>query len=161
MTSNTPKADETVTNAIPADVMVLQTKACCSAADCAVWQWRAGDEASNGGGCWMGPFRDGPHEGCPAQQHPGPWVGASRVAHPQKPPSPSPPPPPPPPSPPPSPWTPHWDNQGSYDAVMCESTPFWWPKDKKMYIMECVCRGPLDPKGICATTLSPSILLSL
>ena len=27
---------------------------------------------------------------------------------------------------------------------MCESTPFWWPKDKKMYLMECVCMGPLD-----------------
>ena len=32
-------------------------------------------------------------------------------------------------------------------AVMCEGTPFWWPKDKKMYLMECVCRGPLDKKG--------------
>ena len=32
-------------------------------------------------------------------------------------------------------------------AVMCEGTPFWWPKDKKMYLMECVCRGPLDKAG--------------
>ena len=27
---------------------------------------------------------------------------------------------------------------------MCETTPFWWPKDQKMYLMECVCAGPLD-----------------
>lgn len=41
-------------------------------------------------------------------------------------------------------WHPHWQDQGSYDSTMCEGTPFWWPKDKRMYIMECVCRGPLD-----------------
>ena len=44
-------------------------------------------------------------------------------------------------------WEPIWQDQGSYDAVMCEGTPFWWPKDKKMYLMECVCRGPLDQAG--------------
>jgi len=44
-------------------------------------------------------------------------------------------------------WEPLWTDQGSYDAVMCEGTPFWWPKDQKMYLMECVCRGPLDRRG--------------
>jgi len=41
-------------------------------------------------------------------------------------------------------WAPHWQHRGSYDVTLCESTPFWWPKDKKMYLMECVCRGPDD-----------------
>jgi hypothetical protein len=41
-------------------------------------------------------------------------------------------------------WEPLWKHQGSYDVTMCESTPFWWPADKKMYLMECVCRGPND-----------------
>eukprot|EP00040_Diaphanoeca_grandis_P015097 m.76873 g.76873 ORF g.76873 m.76873 type:complete len:405 (-) comp24947_c0_seq1:283-1497(-) len=44
-------------------------------------------------------------------------------------------------------WTPLWQNKGSYDAVMCESTPFWWPKDQRMYLMESVCTGPLDTPG--------------
>ena len=44
-------------------------------------------------------------------------------------------------------WKPLWQDQGSYDAVMCEGTPFWWPADKRMYLMECVCRGPLDRPG--------------
>lgn len=33
------------------------------------------------------------------------------------------------------------------DAVLCEGTPFWWPKDGRMYLMECICRGPLDRPG--------------
>jgi hypothetical protein len=41
-------------------------------------------------------------------------------------------------------WWPRFDVRGSYDAVTCEGTPFWWPVDKKMYIMECLCTGPLD-----------------
>merc|ERR1711988_1539524 len=44
-------------------------------------------------------------------------------------------------------WKPLWQNQGSYDAVMCEGTPFWWPVDQRMYLMECVCKGPLDRPG--------------
>ena len=117
-------------------------QACCSVPGCDVWQWRNGTEASNGGGCWMAPFRIGPNRGCPPKLVDGPWVGASRVPHPLPTPAPSPPPPPQPSS-----WTPHWENRGSYDAVMCEGTPFWWPKDKRMYLMECVCNGPLDVKG--------------
>jgi hypothetical protein len=101
----------------------LCEQACCTATDCTVWQWRPGDAASNGG-CWMSPFRTGPNEGCPPHQSPGLWVGGSHVAHPLS---------PPPSPPPPSTWTPRWTNQGSYDAVVCEGTPFWWPKNKKMH----------------------------
>ena len=43
-------------------------------------------------------------------------------------------------------WKPIWQNRGSYDAVMCEGTPFFWT-DKRMYLMECVCTGPLDKAG--------------
>ena len=41
-------------------------------------------------------------------------------------------------------WKPHFEIQGAYDGPLCEATPFFWPKDKKMYLMESVCRGPLD-----------------
>ena len=109
-------------------------QACCSAPNCDVWQWKARAKGAHGG-CWMAPFRVGPDRGCPPNQGAGPWVGGSKIPHPH-----------------PSPvsvaltstWAPHWQHRGSYDATMCESTPFWWPKDKKMYLMECVCRGPDD-----------------
>jgi hypothetical protein len=41
-----------------------------------------------------------------------------------------------------TPWTPHFNIHGSYEGPICESTPFWWPKDHKMYLMESLCRGP-------------------
>jgi len=42
-------------------------------------------------------------------------------------------------------WSPAWTNHGAYDAVMCETTPFWWPHDRKMYLLESICRGPANP----------------
>ena len=38
-------------------------------------------------------------------------------------------------------WRPLWDRQGVYDMGPCESTPFFWPKDKRMYLMEGICYG--------------------
>ena len=38
-------------------------------------------------------------------------------------------------------WKPLWDRQGVYDMGPCESTPFWWPRDKRMYLMEGICYG--------------------
>ena len=48
----------------------------------------------------------------------------------------------PPQTTPPSWWKPHYEKLGVYDAGgPCESTPFWWPKDRRMYLMEGVCEG--------------------
>ena len=44
-------------------------------------------------------------------------------------------------------WRPHYQVRGSYDAGTNVATPFWWPKDKRMYLMEDINRGPLDPPG--------------
>jgi hypothetical protein len=38
-------------------------------------------------------------------------------------------------------WRPLWDRQGVYDMGPCEATPFFWPKDKRMYLMEGICYG--------------------
>ena len=38
-------------------------------------------------------------------------------------------------------WKPLWDRQGVYDMGPCESTPFWWPRDKRMYLLEGICFG--------------------
>ena len=95
---------------------------------CLVWQWE------QDAGCWMSPFRPNvPTTGCPARPSPGLWVGAATVPHP-----PTPPPPPPPP-----PWSPsQWTKKGAYDAVMCETTPFWWKPLNKMMLLESICSGP-------------------
>lgn len=95
---------------------------------CQVWQWE------RQAGCWTWPFRpDVPKTGCPVRPTPGPWVGKATVPHP---PTPSPPPPPPP-------WAPsRWTKKGAYDAVMCETTPFWWKPLNKIMLLESVCSGP-------------------
>ena len=44
---------------------------------------------------------------------------------------------------PPPPWSPsRWTKKGAYDAVMCETTPFWWKPLNKMMLLESVCSGP-------------------
>lgn len=126
--------------------------ACCSTEGCVVWQWT---RAVNGGGCWMSPFRPNvPSTGCPSPESAGPWIGAAKM---QQPPTPRPGPVPPPPSPhpphPTPPWLPsRWTKKGAYDAVMCETTPFWWAPLGKIMLLESVCSGPWatgwkDPYG--------------
>jgi hypothetical protein len=42
-------------------------------------------------------------------------------------------------------WKPHFEIKGAYEGPVCETTAFWWPKTKKMYLMESICKGPQDP----------------